>query len=334
MVDAHAIVVADDIVDPEAVASELPASWARAVRAEPALPTGGGIVALLAGPGADVAGNAMDRLPDLRVIVVTSMGWDHVDTEAARARGVTVVGVEPYCVDEVAEHTIALVLDLMRGLTWLDASVRTGRWDYASIGRPVRGAALGLIGLGRIGAAVAWRANGLGMAVSAFDPLLGSGDGPAAGSGEGPAAGSEAGAPNVRMVHSLQALVSESDVVSVHVPLSPETKGLVDDELLARFRQGSYFVNVSRGEVVTEGALGEALRSGKLAGAALDVLAHEPPTPNDPVLDLPRTVLTPHAAWYSPAAIDRLSRSAGQVLAGALGNLPTVTDPPSREVAQ
>lgn len=310
------IVVADEIVDPAAVASALPGRWATAVRAQTGLPAGAGIVALLAGPGTDVSGAAMDRLPDLRAIVVTSMGWDHVDTEAARSRGVAVVGVDPYCVDEVAEHTIALVLDLLRGVTWLDASVRAGGWDDGRLGRPVRGAALGLIGLGRIGAAVAWRARGLGMAVSAYDPLLEPG---ARAAVTGPA--EEGGEPGtVEVVSSLEELVAGSDVVSVHVPLGPETKGLIDERLLAHFREGSYLVNVSRGEVVTEAALGQALRDGRLAGAALDVLAHEPPGADEQVLAFPRTVLTPHAAWYSPAAIDRLSRSAGRVLARAFAD--------------
>ena len=313
MTGAPAIVVADEIVDPAALARELPERWAAAVRAEDGLPVGGGIVALLAGPGTDVSGAAMDRLPDLRVIVVTSMGWDHVDTEAARWRGVAVVGVDPYCVDEVAEHTVALVLDLLRGVTWLDATVRAGHWDDGRLGRLVRGAALGLIGFGRIGASVAWRAAGLGMAVSAYDPLLEPGT-RTAGRERGDVPG------NVAVVSSLENLVASSDVVSVHVPLGPETKGLIDKNLLAHFREGSYLVNVSRGEVVTEPALGEALREGRLAGAALDVLAHEPPDRGDPVLAFPRTVLTPHAAWYSPAAIDRLSRSAGRALGRVLAD--------------
>lgn len=302
---APAIVVADQLVDTAAVAGELPAGWAARVRSEGKVPAGSGIAAVLAGPGSEVSAAVLEALPDLRVVVVTSMGWDHVDADAARARGVAVVGVEPYCVDEVAEHAIALVLDLLRGVTRLDASVRSGSWDYASLGRPVAGAALGLVGLGRIGAAVAWRAAALGMAVSAYDPVLGGG----------------ADAPGgVRIVGSLDELVSGSDVVSVHVPLSPATAGLVDEALLARFRPGSYLVNVSRGEVVTEAALGAALLEGRLGGAALDVLAREPPSKGDPVLAFPRTVITPHAAWYSPAAIERLSRSAGRALARVLGS--------------
>jgi D-3-phosphoglycerate dehydrogenase len=301
-----AIVVVDDIVDVEIVAGELPEVWAATVRSERIVPAGPGTIALLAGPGAEVTDVVLDSLPDLRVVVVTSMGWDHVDTGAARARGVAVIGVEPYCVEEVAEHTVALVLDLLRGVTWLDATVRAGGWDYARLGRTVRGAALGLVGLGRIGSAVAWRAAALGMVVSVFDPFVGTEE--------------IRERTAVRVASSLEALVSESDVVSLHVPLAPETRGLIDARLLARFRPGSYLVNVSRGDVVTEVALGEVLREGRLAGAALDVLRSEPPAPNDPVLGFPRTVITPHSAWYSQAAVERVSRSAGRVLAQWLGS--------------
>jgi D-3-phosphoglycerate dehydrogenase / 2-oxoglutarate reductase len=298
------IAVVDEIVDVKLLVEELPGAWAARVLAQGSVPSGPGIVALLAGPSAEVTGLALDRLPDLRVVVVTSMGWDHVDSEAANSRGVEVFGVEPYCVDEVAEHTLSLILDLLRGVTWLDASVRAGRWDCGGMGRTVRGTILGLVGLGRIGTAVAWRAVALGMVVLAFDPLI---------DPESPPETS-----GVRMVPSLDALVSSSDVVSLHVPLRPETKGLVDGDLLARFRPGSYLVNVSRGDVVAEAALGQALREGRIAGAALDVLVNEPPAPNDPVLALPRTVITPHSAWYSPAAVDRVSRSAGRALARAI----------------
>lgn len=305
--------VTDQLVDVAAVARELPSDWAPRVRSEHGMPKGPGVVAVLAGPGSEVSDTVMGELPDLRVVVVTSMGWDHVDVDAARGRGVAVAGIEPYCVDEVAEHTIALVLDLLRGVTRLDASVRAGRWDGASIGRPVAGSTLGLIGLGRIGAAVAWRAAALGMAVSAFDPALGDGT----------------GAPGtVQTAGSLEALVAGSDVVSLHVPLSAATAGLVDAALLARFRPQSFLVNVSRGEIVTEAALGAALREGRLAGAALDVLTHEPPAADDPALGFPATVITPHAAWYSPAAIERLSRSAGQSLARALASDGGPATPP------
>jgi len=155
------------------------------------------------------------------------------------------------------------------------------------------------------------------MAVLAYDPVLGALPGTRAEHPGIPPGG-------VRIVSTLEELVASSDVVSVHVPLAPETRGLIDKNLLAHFREGSYLVNVSRGEVVTEPALGESLREGRLAGAALDVLAHEPPGLGDPVLGFPRTVLTPHAAWYSTKAVDRLSHSAGQALARVLGDIEAV----------
>ncbi|MGH8988481.1 MAG: NAD(P)-dependent oxidoreductase [Acidimicrobiales bacterium] len=303
--NADAVVVVDEIVDVESLIQELPPDLASVVRSEARIPTGRGIAALLAGPGAEVSGSALDQLPDLRVVVVTSMGWDHVDTEAAASRGVRVVGVEPYCVDEVAEHALALVLNLLRGVSSLDAAIRAGSWDHAPMGRSVRGASLGIVGLGRIGSALAWRAAALGMNVSAFDPALGS-----------QAIAVEE--PGVRMVRSLDALVSNNDVVSLHVPLDKKTDRLVDASLLSRFRPGSYLVNVSRGDVVTEAALGHALREGRIAGAALDVLVSEPPAAGDLVLDFPRTVITPHTAWYSEAAVERVSRMAGRTLVGAL----------------
>jgi D-3-phosphoglycerate dehydrogenase / 2-oxoglutarate reductase len=303
---APAIVIVDEIIDESAVMAELPAAWVASVRSEKTMPSGRGVVALLAGPGAEVTDLVLDGLPDLRVLVVTSMGWDHVDREAAETRGVRVFGVEPYCVDEVAEHTLALVLSLLRGVTWLDSSVRAGGWDHLGLGRRVQGTTLGLVGLGRIGSAVAWRAIALGMAVSAFDPLIDE---------------TVVDQTEVRLVPSLDALVSSNEVISLHVPLGPKTKALVDAKLLARFRPGSLLVNASRGDVVTEPALGDALREGRIAGAALDVLGHEPPASDDPVLTFPHTVITPHSAWFSSGAIDRVSRSAGRVLARELAGI-------------
>lgn len=296
------IVVCDSIVDADVVRSGLPAGWQSRVRQQEELPVGIGIVGVLVGPNHDLSAAAMDALPDLRVVVATSMGWDHIDVTAASTRGIAVRGVEPYCVDEVADHTIALVLSLFRGVTGLDRSVRAGAWESVGTGRPLRGAVLGVMGYGRIGAAVAARAQGLGMSVLAYDPIVSDG---------GPGSG-------VAFVASLEDLVSSSDVVSLHVPLSETTRGIIDDAVLSKFRPGAFLVNVSRGEVVDQEALGVALSSGALAGAALDVLMREPPPPGDPVLDFPHTILTPHSAWFSSEAIVRLSRCAGSVLSAAL----------------
>lgn len=302
MSEEPVIVVCDSIVDTDVVRNELPVSWQSRIRRQEELPVGLGIVGVLVGPDHDLSAAAMDSLPDLRIVVVTSMGWDHIDITAAASRGIAVRGVEPYCVDEVADHTIALVLDLFRGVTGLDRSVRAGAWESVGTGRPLRGAVLSVVGYGRIGAAVAARAQGLGMSVLAYDAMVSDG-----------VPGSE-----VTFVASLEELVSSSDVVSLHVPLSETTRGLIDGAVLSKFRPGAFLVNVSRGEVVDQEALGVVLSSGALAGAALDVLVREPPPPGDPVLDFPRTILTPHSAWYSPEAIVRLSRCAGSALSAAL----------------
>jgi D-3-phosphoglycerate dehydrogenase / 2-oxoglutarate reductase len=296
------IVVCDPVVDADVVRNELPAGWQSQVRQQEELPVGIGIVGVLVGPNHHLSAAAMDALPDLRVVVATSLGWDHIDVTAAATRGIAVRGVGPYCVDEVADHTIALVLSLFRGITGLDRSVRVGAWETTGTGRPLRGAVLGVVGYGRIGAAVAARAQGLGMSVLAYDTVA---------SDVGP--GSE-----VAFVASLEELVSSSDVVSVHVPLSETTRGLIDGAILSKFRPGAFLVNVSRGEVVDQEAVGAVLSSGALGGAALDVLVREPPPPDDPVLDFPHTILTPHSAWFSPEAIVRLSRSAGSELSAAL----------------
>jgi D-3-phosphoglycerate dehydrogenase / 2-oxoglutarate reductase len=296
------IVVCDSIVDTDVVRNQLPAGWQSRIRQQEELPVGIGIVGVLVGPDHDLSAAAMDGLPDLRVAVATSMGWDHIDVKAAASRGIAVRGVEPYCVDEVADHAIALVLNLFRGITGLDRSVRAGAWESVGTGRPLRGAVLGVVGYGRIGAAVAARAQGLGMNVLAYDTIV-----------SGSVPGSE-----VTFVASLEELVSSSDAVSLHVPLSETTRGLIDGTVLSKFRPGAFLVNVSRGEVIDQEALGVVLSSGALAGAALDVLVREPPSPGDPVLDFPHTILTPHSAWFSPEAKVRLSRCAGSVLSAAL----------------
>lgn len=301
------VVVCDSIVDLQVAAAELPVRWRGHLESVDGLPEGEDVAAILVGPDRSVTEATLQRLPGLRAIVVTSMGWDHVDVESAKRRNIQIAGVEPYCVEEVAEHTIALIFDLLRGITRLDREVRRGQWDFGRAGRAVRGASLGIVGLGRIGRAVAWRAVALGMVVSAYDPYLDeNGDGP----------------DGVRSVPSLEALVARSDVVSVHVPLSPETTTLIDGELLSSFRPGAYLVNVSRGDVIDERALATALSDGRLAGAALDVLAREPPARCDPLVASGATVVTPHAAWYSPEAVARLSGSAGRALARLLAPVP------------
>jgi len=239
------------------------------------------VVALFTVPEFPVDAAQMERLPDLRAIGTASVGFDHVDLEAAERRGVAVVSVPDYCTEEVADHTLALLFALLRGVVELDRSVARGRWDARAAG-PLRRLAdlrVGIVGLGRIGNAVATRLLALGCEVWATDVVPVARDG-------------------VRLA-SLEEVVSECDAVTLHVPLTRETRGLVGRAQIAAMRPGALLVNTARGAVVDVSAVLAALRSGTLGGAALDVLPHEPP-PAPPIA--PNLVVTPHAAFYSPDA--------------------------------
>jgi D-3-phosphoglycerate dehydrogenase / 2-oxoglutarate reductase len=229
------------------------------------------------------------RLPALRVVGTPSVGFDHIDVEAAESRGIAVVSVPDYCTQEVADHTLALLYALLRGVVRLDRDVRSGGWSPKAAG-PLRTLAelrVGIVGLGRIGGAVAARLLALGVEVWASDVL------PVAREG-------------VRCV-GFQELLEGCDAVTLHVPLTRETRGLIGRAEIAAMKPGALLVNTSRGVVVDVGAVLEALHSGRLGGAALDVLPQEPPAVA-PVA--PNLVLTPHAAYYSEAAEERAYRLA------------------------
>jgi D-3-phosphoglycerate dehydrogenase len=234
--------------------------------------------AILTLPKFPVDAALMDTLPMLRVIGTASVGFDHIDVDAAAARGIAVVSVPDYCTEEVADHTLALLYALVRGVVELDRSVSRGGWDPRAAGllRTLAGLRVGLVGLGRIGGAVAGRLLALGCEVWAHDVA------PVAREG-------------VRLV-SLDELLRSCDAVSIHVPLTRETRGLIGRAEVALMRPGALLVNTARGPVVDAGAVLVALRSGRLGGAALDVLPVEPP-PAPPVA--PNLIVTPHAAFYS-----------------------------------
>ena len=270
------------------------------------IPSGAGIIALLVGPetvGLDA--HHLDSLPDLRLLAATSAGFDHLPVGAAHDRGVTVTRAVDYCTEEVADHALASILSLLRSIGPLDAAVHQGRWSVVEYPpRRIAGTVLGLYGFGLIAQALASRAAALGMTVLAAGRSL------------------SAGAPGVEVVE-WDELLRRSDVLSLHVPLTPETAGIVDAQALASMKPGSFLVNVSRGGLVDHEALGSALRSGRLAGAAVDVLPAEPPTADDPILQIPNLTITPHSAWYSSAVSGTLARqSALNVVAVLTGKSP------------
>jgi D-3-phosphoglycerate dehydrogenase len=251
-----------------------------------------------------VSADDLERLPGLRVVATPSIGVDHLDVGAASARGVWVCHVPDYCVEEVADHALALLLALVRGVVELDRSVRAGEWRYDAAGPlgRVSDLVLGVVGLGRIGRALVARARALGMEVKAHDPLL---------ADEEIAAFGAAPVP-------LDDLLRGCNALSVHVPLDAGTRGLLGRRELALLPRGAYVVNVSRAGVVDAGALLEALAAGRLAGAALDVLDVEPPTAEAPAPLAPGLVVTPHAAWYSEAAEAEAARRAAESVLDAL----------------
>ena len=251
-----------------------------------------------------VRGDDIARLPSLRVIATPSVGFDHIDVAAATERGVWVCNVPDYCVEEMADHALALLLALVRGVVELDRSVRAGGWSHDVAGPLGRAAdvRLGVIGFGRIGRAVVGRARALGMDVSAFDSLVE--DDAIASAGVRPAA--------------LDDLLRMSTAVSLHAPLTPQTRGLIGARELALLPPGAFVVNVARGGLVDVDALLQALEKGQLGGAALDVLDVEPPSAGAPAPQAPRLVVTPHAGWYSEDAEDAAHRRAAESVRDAV----------------
>jgi glyoxylate reductase len=224
----------------------------------------------------------LEAAPRLKVVANIAVGYDNIDVSATRARGVVATNTPDVLTDSVADFTIGLMLSVTRRIVEGDRLVRRGTWagwalDFM-LGTELRGKQLGVVGMGRIGSAVAARGAAFGMRVAFADPVTG----PSGAGGD---------RPGVRM--SLDELLNTSDVVTLHVPLTPATHHLVDQRALARMKRTAYLVNTSRGPVVDEQALAWALREHLIAGAALDVYEREPEVHAD-LLGLENVVLAPH----------------------------------------
>ena len=243
------------------------------------------------------------RLPELRAISKWGVGVDGIDREAAAARGISVSNTPGAFDDEVADVAMAYAIMLLRRLHAINDGVRRGEWPKPP-GRSASGLRMGIVGLGGIGRALARRAAVAGMAVVGADPA--------------PESQAAAEAAGVTVV-SLDELLSTSDVVSLHCPLTPETRHLLDADRLAVMKPGAFVVNTGRGGLVDTAALAAALRSSHLAGAALDVLEEEPPGPSNPILDRDNVILGSHNASNTLEASARRHRRAVANLAQALG---------------
>jgi D-3-phosphoglycerate dehydrogenase len=244
--------------------------------------------------------------PRLSVIGVASVGTDRIDLDAATRAGVMVVNAPTGNTIAAAEHTMALMLTLLRRIPAADASVKSGEWERSRYtGQELRGKTLGIIGLGKIGKAVARRAGGFEMRVLASDPFL----------TEDQVA--EHGAKLVGMPE----LLHRSDVITVHTPLTPQTRGLLGRAQLEATKRGAYVLNVARGGIVDEGALADALTSGQLAGAAVDVYSVEPMAHDNPLRTAPNVVLTPHLGASTAEAQDRVGIEMAEQVTMALSGV-------------
>jgi D-3-phosphoglycerate dehydrogenase / 2-oxoglutarate reductase len=245
--------------------------------------------ALIVRSATKVTPDLLDKGLRLRVVGRAGVGVDNIDLDEATKRGILVMSTPGGSSVSVAEHTFALLLALVRQLPKFDASMRQGKWEKSSSAAEVRGKTLGLVGLGRIGGEVATRANAFDMRVLAYDPYI-----------------SEAAAQelNVELV-PFEKLLAESDFISLHTAVSPQTKNMINAASIAKMKKGVRIVNAARGELINEADLAAALQSGHVAGAALDVFVEEPPK-DSPLIGLPNVISTPHVAGSTAEAQEEL----------------------------
>ena len=271
----------------------------------------------------DLSRRTIERLEHCRIIVRGGVGHDRIDGLFARERGIPVANVPDYCTEEVADSALGLMLALTRGLSSMNSQLQASAvpWSYVEAGplRRLRGRALGIVGLGRIGTATALRAKSLGMEVAYYDPYRPLGFDKALG---------------LRRMATLEELVRSSWILSLHCPLTPETRGMIDARMLSLLPHGAYLVNTARGALLDTAAIPAAVASGRLAGVGLDVLEHEPPAEDDPLVHswrnpqhpaYWRVVLTPHSAFYSEESRRELRTKAALTCRRALAGEPILS---------
>jgi D-3-phosphoglycerate dehydrogenase len=237
------------------------------------------------------------------------VGYDNIDLAAANRLDLQAAYVPDYCTDEVADHATALILASLRKIPAFDRSVRRGEWAAATVGKPMKPFAettIGFLGFGRIGRAVRDRLAPFGFRFAIHDPMVGEAEAQALGGA----------------AVELEALLRTSDLITLHAPTTPVTIRVINAASIALMPWTAMIVNTSRGELIDEVALANALRESRLGGAALDVFAREPLPASSPLRDAPNILLSPHAAWYSDAAIAKLQTLVADEIARALDGLP------------
>ena len=248
-----------------------------------------------------VDGPVMDASPRLRIVARHGVGMDEVDLAAARDRGLLVTRAPGSNTEAVAEHTLALILALAKDLLPLRARLAGGAWRGSGSVRDIAGMRLGLVGTGSIGRAVARLARAFAMQVTAYDPAA-------------PASAFD----GIARADTLAALLPVSDALSLHCPLTPETRHVIDAGALAALPPGAFVVNTARGGLIDEAALYIALELGHVAGAALDVFEEEPPPPDHALRNHPRVFATPHVAGVTPGALVNMGVMAAECIVAAL----------------
>jgi len=256
---------------------------------------------------AKITADMIRQMTRCRIISRFGIGVDNVDPDAATAAGIVVTKVPDYCIDEVSDHAMALLLAVARKIPASNAQVHGGRWEMKSVVpiHRLRGRILGLVGFGRIPRLLVPKAKAFGLRVIVYDPLV----------------DAEAFARERVDQVDFDELLAQSDYVSIHSPLLPETRNLFNADAFGRMKPGAYLINTARGPIVDEQALARALDAGQLAGAALDVMPQEPPV-GSPLLGRENVIITPHTSFYSEESLLELQRKAAEEVAAVLTGKP------------
>lgn len=268
---------------------------------------------------APIGRKVIEALPNLKVVARYGVGFNTVDLAAATEYGVCVINVPDYCQDEVSNQAFALMMACMRKITVLNDQVQSGKWDY-KVAKPIHrmmGQTLGLLGFGRIPKVLAKKAVAFGLNLVAYDPFLKQED---------------VKGYNVTLM-SLEEVLKTSDIISLHMPLFKETEKIIDAKAFDLMKSTAIIINTSRGPLIDEDALYDAIKYGKIAGAGLDVTSIEPLPADSKLRGLKNVIITPHAAWYSEEAEKELktkaAHGAGEIISGY--DMPTIVNPAVRE---
>jgi D-3-phosphoglycerate dehydrogenase len=256
---------------------------------------------------AKITADMIAQMKRCRIISRFGIGVDNVDLDAATAASIVVTKVPDYCIDEVSDHAMALLLALARKIPASNSQVHAGRWEMKAVVpiHRLRGRVLGLAGFGRIPQLLAPKARAFGLRVIVHDPFV---------------QADVIARERVDQV-DFDELLSESDYISIHTPLLPETRNLFSTDALGRMKPGAYLINTARGPIVDEQALAKALDEGRLAGAALDVMPNEPPA-GSPLLGRENVIITPHTSFYSEESLLELQRKAAEEVVAVLSGKP------------